>query len=252
MAHNFAFIEPFWPNLASFGKDAQKYTFEDPQSALIKLRCFAESAVGIIYAALKLPCLPTDSFAERLKNDAFLSVIDRALIEKFHLLRIEGNKAAHGGNFNKKNSQWLLKEAHIIASWLFLLFKKGAKENIPKYLSPTLKNNTNTLLKTKLAHQKERHEALLAELEAIKETEKKAQQDVTKLAQALDEIKQQKYQKQSAKACRSIDLNEKETRQRLINTQLFDAGWYIDQASSKNTTDVTLEEPVTVENNVSE
>lgn len=46
---NFEMLRRYWPDLANLGGHAEKYVYDDPQSALIKLRCFAEKLVGIVY-----------------------------------------------------------------------------------------------------------------------------------------------------------------------------------------------------------
>jgi len=48
-SQNFEHLRPYWPELANIASHAEKYTFDDPQSALVKLRCFAELLVGIVY-----------------------------------------------------------------------------------------------------------------------------------------------------------------------------------------------------------
>lgn len=71
---NFEQLRPYWPDLASLGGHAEKYAFDDPQSALIKLRCFAELMVGIVYREFRLPSQPTDKFVDRLQAAAFAAV----------------------------------------------------------------------------------------------------------------------------------------------------------------------------------
>ena len=123
---NFEMLRRYWPDLANLGGHAEKYVYDDPQSALIKLRCFAEKLVGIVYQEWSLPCYPNDKFIDRLENHAFASIVDSAIIDKLHAIRKEGNKAVHEGKFSKGSSLWLLKESHILGSWLLLSMKKGS------------------------------------------------------------------------------------------------------------------------------
>ena len=122
-SQNFEHLRSLWPDLANLGGHAEQYTFEDPQSALIKLRCFSEKLVGFVYREWRLPRLPNEKFIDLLENNSFSSVVDCALIDKLHAIRKEGNKAAHEGKFSKGSSLWLLKEAHILSWWLILTFK---------------------------------------------------------------------------------------------------------------------------------
>ena len=75
------------------GAHAEQYVYSDPQSALIKLSCFAEKLVGIVYREWQLPTLPNEKFIDRLENHAFTAIVDRAIIDKLHAIRKEGNKA---------------------------------------------------------------------------------------------------------------------------------------------------------------
>ncbi len=68
---NFEMLRQHWPDLASLGGHAEAYVFDDPQSALIKLRCFAEKLVGIVYREWALPCYPNDKFIDRLEKQCF-------------------------------------------------------------------------------------------------------------------------------------------------------------------------------------
>ena len=85
---NFEFLRKDWPELADFGGYAEEYAFSDPQSALIKLRSYAEFMVNFIYRKLDLPCLPKASFHEKLIGEDFVQLIDRILRDK-SLFQIE-------------------------------------------------------------------------------------------------------------------------------------------------------------------
>ena len=196
MSSNFQFIKPHWPALAELAEHAEKYTFDDPQSSLIKLRCYAEKLTGIIYREFSLPCLANDKFMDRLEAHAFASMVDSAIIDKLHAIRIKGNKAAHEGTIGKGDSQWLLKEAHLLACWLFLTFKKGSANELSKFVAPQPvkqveeQQQTEYLTKAfkgKLVEQEKRHERLLEELAKAEAAEQEAQRKAALLERKLDE-----------------------------------------------------------------
>lgn len=54
-SRNFEFLRCAWPELASLAGFAEQYSHTDPQSALTKLRNFAERTVDIVYRELGLP-----------------------------------------------------------------------------------------------------------------------------------------------------------------------------------------------------
>lgn len=52
---NFEPLRPVYPDLANMGGHGEHYAYADPESALVKLRNFAERVVDHIYVKLQLP-----------------------------------------------------------------------------------------------------------------------------------------------------------------------------------------------------
>ena len=52
---NFEFLKPKWSELAALGGFAEAYMCADPESAVVKLRLFAENLIKDIYRDLRLP-----------------------------------------------------------------------------------------------------------------------------------------------------------------------------------------------------
>ncbi len=246
---NFEFLRPHWPDLANLAGHAEEYVFSDPQSALIKLRCYAEKLVGIVYRHAHLPSYPNENFIDRLNNHSFTSMVDQGITDKLHAIRKVGNKAAHEGRFERGSALWLLKEAHILGSWLLLFTKLGTKQNLTDFLEPSPNKATDSsAAQAKLQKLEKEHKArldqALAELEAAKEAELQAQRENAQLKQKLDEAEQQQFKADSVQAKSNLDLNEAETRRRLIDTELYARGWDIDLVNGNNTEEVTIEEKV--------
>lgn len=105
---NFEILRPHWEDLANLGAHAEAYAYSDPQSALIKLRCFAEKLVGVVFARYKIPTYPNESFIDRLNNHSFTSVVDQGIVDKLHAIRKVGNRAAHEGAFSNGLSRFSL------------------------------------------------------------------------------------------------------------------------------------------------
>jgi type I restriction enzyme R subunit len=239
---NFEHLRPYWPTLADHGSHAEMYTYDDPQSALVKLRCFAEQLVGVVYREFKLPSYATDKFVDRLQASVFEAAVDQALRDKLHAIRKVGNTAAHEGKFSKGDSLWLLEEAYILSCWLFVVTKKGTKADFKPFVPPI--KGTQQLNPHKAAEHKARLDQALAELEAAKAAEQKAVQENAKLKHQLSQTEQDQFKHASTIAKNSLELNEAETRRRLIDTELHGRGWNIDLVHGKNTEQVTREEEV--------
>ncbi|MEY8204643.1 MAG: DEAD/DEAH box helicase family protein, partial [Bermanella sp.] len=246
---NFEFLRPHWEDLASLAGHAEEYAFSDPQSSLIKLRCFAEKLVGVVYASYQIPAYSNEKFVDRLHNHTFTSMVDKAIVDKLHAIRKVGNRAAHEGKFDKSAPVWLLKEAHILASWLLLVTQKGSKADLTPFKAPEQVKQPS---QKELDKHQARLEQALAELEAAKQAELKAQQENAQLKQNLkakeqealqtkQKAKQTQFIQASASARNALEYNEDETRRRLIDADLRAAGWDIDMLNNGDTEQVTRE-----------
>jgi type I restriction enzyme R subunit len=240
-SQNFEFLRGSWPELASLAGFAEHYAYLDPQSAQTKLRNFAERSVTIVYSQLGLPRPPQAAFMEQLTNASFEAVTPKVIIDKLHALRIHGNKAAHGDKVTEQSALWLLKESFDIGRWLWATYANGNFQGLADYQPPKpaqsdkaeYKKERKSLLE-QYAKQEARMQAMLAELEA--EREKNAQ--LQKTAAELEQLKQQATVK-GQQAAHDLHFDEATTRKYLIDLQLAQVGWSIDQ-----TDQVTLEEKV--------
>src|SRR6187399_1587200 len=93
---NFEFLRPTWADLADLGAIAEQYTHPDPQSAVAKLRTFAEQIVLFIYHKHGLPRPYQSNLNDLLTAATFVQTVPRVVVSKLHTLRIQGNKGAHG------------------------------------------------------------------------------------------------------------------------------------------------------------
>jgi type I restriction enzyme R subunit len=237
---NFENLRPHWEDLANLAAHAEAYAHSDPQSALIKLRCFAEKLVGVVFDRYQIPSYSNESFIDRLNNHSFTSVVDRGIVDKLHAIRKVGNRAAHEGKFSKTDPLWLLKEAHILGSWLLITTGEGTNADLSPFKAPEqIKQPSNA----ELAKHQARLEQALEELEATKQAELKAQAENVRLQQELKAKDKALAEQQNSKALAQfkqgnqaagnvLDYNEEETRRRMIDKDLYSAGWDIDLLDS--------------------
>jgi tRNA G26 N,N-dimethylase Trm1 len=68
---NFEPLRAAYPELANMGGYAEHYAHSDPESALVKLRNFAERLVDRLYLKLKLERVPQSNFVDLLHNAGF-------------------------------------------------------------------------------------------------------------------------------------------------------------------------------------
>jgi len=238
---NFEYLRPHWPELASLCGFAEQYVQADPESATVKLRAFAENIVSRIYTELGLPKAPMSNFMELLSNDAFSAVTPRAVIDKLHAIRIQGNKAAHGDVVTVNTANWLLREAWDLGRWMFVTYGDGMLESVADFELPaqvqSAKNKYKKERKALLQQyvkQEAKMQVLLKELEAQREKTRVAE----KSAEELNSVEQK-----AASVAQALQFDEQTTRKRLIDIQLAGRGWNIG-AFGVNTEQVTQEQQV--------
>lgn len=226
-SRNFEILRLRWPELAALGGFAEAYAHDDPASALVKLRLFAENLTKDIYRDLGLPKPEHATFVDLLGNQSFAAITPRVVLDKLHALRIHGNKAAHGEPAATRNALWLLQEAFDLGRWLFIQYGKGDAKSIPAFVQPSpegadeskgqLKREKRQVLE-KLAAQEAQMETLLRELEAARQataTAKKKAEEISELASS------------SAATANLLEFNEATTRARIIDSLLAAAGWNV-------------------------
>lgn len=223
---NFEILRRNSPELADLGGFAEQYVYQDPSSCLVKLRSFIERMVTRIYAKIGLPSSYQPNLLDLLNNDAFRSTVPSVVLDKFHSIRIHGNKAAHGDPQTKEKSLWLLKEAYDLACWFYIVVENGSKNECLSYQvvpSPVTEEGAEKAsaaprkaLLEKLAAQEARLQELLQQLET-------KQAAIQLVAQKTEDL--QALTNAGKQAADVLAFNEETTRKRLIDSMLAEAGW---------------------------
>ena len=226
-SRNFEILRESWPELASLGGFAEAYAHEDPASALVKLRLYAENLTKDIYRDLGLPKPEQATFVDLLSNSSFAAITPKVVLDKLHALRIHGNKAAHGEPATVPTALWLIQEAFDLGRWLFVQFAKGDAAAIPPFVRPIseaaddskgqLKREKRQVLE-KLAAQEVQMEALLRELDAMREAAATAEKKVEEI---------QSLASSGAATANILAFNEATTRARIIDSLLATANWNV-------------------------
>ena len=224
---NFELLRSKWPELAELGGFAESYVYNDPASALLKLCTFAENLTKDIYRDLGLPLLNRASQLDHLENEVFKEVTPKVILNKLHLIRIQGNKGVHGERVNSETALKLLSEAFDLSRWIYVHSGLGDPKNIPDFKAPLenpagkskeeLKREKKKVLE-QLAVQESKIRLLLEELE---ETRKSA---------AVAELKLEERKKlafSTQESVNQLNFSEAETRARLIDTALAEVGWKV-------------------------
>lgn len=245
-SQNFDFLRPTFNSLADEATRAERHVHGDPGAAVWRLRVFAERAVATIYIERKLPRPFRADLNDCLQEEAFLQSVPRVVVDKLDLLRIRGNKAAHGDLFHSADALQLLREAFDIAAWIHLAVAGRSTDLLPRYTPPAPTPaapavDTKALharaanLEKELERERAKFEALLAEAENNRKKLEEAERTAATSASELSRLKAQGEQ-----AAKVLSFNERETRHKLIDALLLDAGWNVGE-NGKNTDEVGQE-----------
>lgn len=211
---NFDFLQKCWPELYQQAEYAEQYLYSDPHAAIVKLRCFAEQLVGILYRELNLPCKKSDGFFEKIKLSIFAEIVDENILQKLHAIRMIGNKAAHGGNVSVDDALALHKDAYLLGQWFFKTYSGSYFDEYPNYQQPERPRDIDSILESQ--HELEnRLKNLNAELQRLEISEKVAQQKNIELEKEIEPAKIEAFKSSSQSATMSFDL-EPENTQNLI------------------------------------
>lgn len=237
---NFEILRERWPELATLGGFAEQYAHTDVSSALIKLRTFSEHLVEGIYLTNDLPLPYQRNLFELLAEESFKNTVPKVVLDKLHLIRVNGNKAAHGQPTQSETALSCLREAWDLGCWYFITYGGGRPNECPDYQEPPSVDTKARLKKEKkaalekIASQEAQLQELLQQVETLR-----AQAKVVAKTEA--ELLALKSAGQAA--ADALKFNESTTRKRLIDKQLAEAGWDFD-TNGGNTSQVSLEEEV--------
>jgi type I restriction enzyme R subunit len=92
---NFGFLAKHDVQLMRLGALAERYFGDDPNTALIKLRQFAELLAQLTAAKTGQFASPEEPQADLLRRLKFERVLPPEVADFFHQVRIAGNRATH-------------------------------------------------------------------------------------------------------------------------------------------------------------
>lgn len=222
---NFEYLRPTWEDLADLGAFAEQYAIPDPQSAVAKLRTFAEQIVLFVYHKHGLPKPYQPNLNDLLTATTFVQAVPRVIVSKLHTLRIQGNKGAHGESVLPQSAVMLVQEAYELGRWMHMNYANGKKEDCPAFTPPSATSTTEAEKQLKrekvsilqrLAAQEAEMQKVLADLEVTRSKAKVAEETAAQLQAA------QVHGQQVADV---LAFDEATTRRRLIDTLLVSAGW---------------------------
>lgn len=139
-SRNFEFLRPFWADLAELGAHAELYAHFDPASSLVKLRNFCELVTKSFYVEEEQEIPSNSDLFGLMTNIWFVGAVPKPIVDKLHMLRVAGNKAAHAVALSPDFAVAALREAFDIGLFLFVS-AKGKPEVLPSFRVPDPSDN---------------------------------------------------------------------------------------------------------------
>ncbi|MCH9651901.1 MAG: type I restriction-modification system endonuclease [Deltaproteobacteria bacterium] len=194
---NFGFLKPHGTLFVRLPSLAERYVHEDPNTAILKLRQFAELLARQAAARLGLEAGPELNQIDVIRSMEDRGAIDRRLADVFHAVRKSGNQANHAFLGSTGEAIHLLKHARQLGVWFHRAFGGRRDFKAGPFLRPTaLPNPTDALLqqvqaleddlkalRARTAEEKEKTK-IEAELRRAAETRARAAED--EIAAALE------------------------------------------------------------------
>lgn len=233
---NFEFLKVHNGVLCLVASYAEKYIYTDPSSSLVKARQFIEQLVEEIYSKLGLTKPYQYNLNDLLHDDTFKRSVPRVILTKIHGIRKAGNAGAHGDEVNYIQALNALNDTHDVASWYYITFLKGKKEDCGTFSKPEKPEDIseikvhNKKLEEEKKAQDEKIKELFAELEKTRKAaeENQAKVDLGKILEV------------GSKAAEVLQFSEEKTRKQQIDRMLVKAGWKISDDGT-NTDEVAQE-----------
>lgn len=265
---NFQFLARHHPLLVRYAAQAERYLFDDPSTALVKLRQLAEMLARQACAHLGAPVEDRDDFVRMLGHLRDRGAASLDILDLFHAVRKAGNAAAHEGTGTQSEALYHLRVARQLAVWFDRAFGSSKQPYGPFVPPPNPADATAALaeeldrLRAEAAKQQaeaEKHKLNAAEaanarakaaaeserayaelhaaLELAAETEAKLEAERKAFEKQLAEAQAAAGQKPSAEVEAVLERMRKAATlveldevatRRRIDQQLRDAGWEAD------------------------
>ena len=212
---NFTFLNKKWSSLSKLGMQAENYLHTDNNASMLKMRMFGEQIIDLVLAGLNIE---VDRFATQDEKIKLLrqEKINQSIPDLFDIVRRYGNKANHQGYENKKDALECLVSMYKVAAWFYIKVTKDTSIKPLTFKVPKPKSTKAPVYSI---------EDYANEKEEIKETHTKEVNSVKEERKGITETKEDKVLEREVED--TLNLNEAETRKKLIDIMLKDAGWDI-------------------------
>jgi type I restriction enzyme, R subunit len=246
-SRNFEFLRHAHADLAALAGFAEHYAFNDPASALAKLRLFAERTVESIYDTFRLPKPFQPNLNDLLNEESFRTKVPGVVQAKLHALRMHGNKAVHSNQGTTPTALAMVREAFDIGRWFYVTFDDGLAGGIDAYRAPEPPADAKKLEKDRqrllaqIAEQEQQMQVILQQLEVVTSQKSAEARTPDQLSALIDN---------GQSAVSQLAFDEATTRKSLVDSMLVAVRWKVGEGG-RSTEDVGQEIEIPQEQNES-
>lgn len=272
---NFGFLGEHDVRLAVLGGFAEQYFRDDPSTAIVKLRQFAELLAKLIAAHHAIYRDERETFEETLRRLSYERIIPKEPADIFHALRKAGNAAVHEAKGDHAHALTALKFARSLGVWFHRTYGRQPGFNPGAFVPPAQPVDLTGPLREEIealrrrvtetedaaaralreadeqlraretieerlkreADERATWEQLAQETEAEKSALAEKLAALQGQAEATPRAEVLKLIERGEEAATKLDLDEAETRA-LIDQQLRDSGWEADTKTLRHSAGV--------------
>jgi type I restriction enzyme, R subunit len=233
-SYNFEFLHKYYPEVARIGVIAEQLLQIDPSSCIVKIRYMAEKLTKHLYDQFQLTMPIQPKFSDLLHDYEFSKSVPAVVVNKFHYIRREGNNAVHGdaSKVTQLRAISVLKEAFDISKWYCKIIHKDPICDLPVFKKPVFGKKDETAKyrkeQQKLEADIKKKDKEVDELLKQLDEKDKEQEALRKSLKEKTEAEKHELKAKGQKVANSLGFNEAETRKKLIDVMLAEAGWNVD------------------------
>lgn len=223
---NFSFLKNEWLEIYQSARRLEEYLQSDPRSACFHARRALELAVQWLYAhdpAFQPPY--DDNLAALLSEPCFRKNVPDTIYNKAQYLRKSGNLAVHSNTpITAQSALGVAIELYHVLYWLARTYTRSDLSSLPQnFDEKSLPAPAIAVARQSLAQLQKQSEVLKARDEALLQQQRENEVLKAQLAAIQSQVARQKAFNQAIPD--RHDYSEAETRRRLIDILLLEAGW---------------------------
>ncbi len=230
---NFGFLANEWPDIAEAADKAEAAIKTDPRTSCFYARRATELIVHWIYKADSTLHLPyQDNLGALLHEPTFKQAVGEAVFNKAVLVTRIGNRAVHDNRaIPESASTAAVQELFHVCYWLARTYARGSKPAPGLTYTPAVGAQPSTVgtqsaaklqeLEASLVERDQKLSALLVDREALDDELVRLRAEVAKA------------KREAAEQADTHDYSEAETRTRIIDEYLHEAGWPLNEVRDR-------------------